>query len=134
MFHFYLAKELIKNNKNIIQIFEPLWIVMVVNFIIILFQIQLPGAVDGWILNNTGSNRIFFSGRLGGIQGGGPNVIGIICSIYCLLVIYKLLFNENNNPKNKNYFWVLMFFITFINLILTYSRGSYIAFILGITF
>ena len=25
-----------------------------------------------------------------------------------------------------------MFFITFINLILTYSRGSYIAFILGI--
>ena len=133
IFSFLIAKELIKNNKNIIQIFEPLWIVMVVNFIIILFQIQLPGAVDGWILNNTGSNTIFFSGRLGGIQGGGPNVIGIICSIYCLLVIYKLLFNENNNPKNKKYFWVLMFFITFINLILTYSRGSYIAFVLGIT-
>jgi len=60
IFSFLIAKELIKNNKNIIQIFEPLWIVMVVNFIIILFQIQLPGAVDGWILNNTGSNTIFF--------------------------------------------------------------------------
>ena len=133
MFSFLIAKELIKNNKNIIQIFEPLWIVMVVNFIIILFQIQLPGAVDGWILNNTGSNRIFFSGRLGGIQGGGPNVIGIICSIYFLHVINKLFFSENSNSKNKIFFWVLMFFITFINLILTYSRGSYIAFILGIT-
>ena len=133
IFSFLLAKEIVNNNKNIIHIFEPLWIVMVVNFIIVLFQIQLPGAVDGWILNNTGSNTIFLSGRLGGIQGGGPNVIGIICSIYCLQVIYKLFFNENSNPENKNLFWVLMFFITFINLILTYSRGSYIAFILGIT-
>jgi hypothetical protein len=133
IFSFLLAKEIVNNNKNIIHIFEPLWIVMVVNFIIVLFQIQLPGAVDGWILNNTGSNTIFLSGRLGGIQGGGPNVIGIICSIYCLQIIYKLFFNENSNPENKNLFWVLMFFITFINLILTYSRGSYIAFILGIT-
>ena len=133
IFSFLLAKEIINNNKNIIHIFEPLWIVMVVNFIIVLFQIQLPGAVDGWILNNTGSNTIFLSGRLGGIQGGGPNVIGIICSIYCLQVIYKLFFNENSNPENKNLFWVFMFFITFINLILTYSRGSYIVFILGIT-
>jgi len=132
IFCFLLARELRKNKKNIIHIFEPLWIVMVVNFLIILFQIQLPGAVDGWILNNTGSNTIFLSGRLGGIQGGGPNVIGIICSIYLLHVINKLFFTENSNPNNKIIFWMLMFFITFINLILTYSRGSYIAFILGI--
>jgi len=133
VFSYLLAKEIIKNNKNIIQIIEPLWIVMVVNFIFVLFQLQLPGSVDGWILNNTGSNTIFLSGRLGGIQGGGPNVIGIICSIYCLNVVYKLFFNENSKSGNINIFLVLMFFITFINLILTYSRGSYIAFILGLT-
>ena len=32
----------------------------------------------------------FVSGRLGGFQGGGPNVIGIFCAIYSLICIYKL--------------------------------------------
>ena len=64
---------------------------MLANFIVIIFQIQLPGTIDGWVLNNIDSINPFASGRLGGFQGGGPNVIGIICAIYCLLFVYLKL-------------------------------------------
>ena len=60
----YLCVDLVKNSKyGIIGIFEPLSIVMVANFIVAIFQIQLPGTIDGWILNNTGSTNPFTSGR-----------------------------------------------------------------------
>ena len=44
---------------------------MIANFVLVLFQIPLPGTIDGWISNNTDSMNIFTSGRLGGFQGGG---------------------------------------------------------------
>ena len=75
----YLCVEFVrKNNDNIIEIFEPLSLVMIGNFVLVIFQIELPGTIDGWISNNTDSTNPFTSGRLGGFQGGGPNVIGII--------------------------------------------------------
>ncbi len=46
-----------------IEIFEPLSIVMVANFIVVIFQIQLPGTIDGWILITTGSTNPLTSGR-----------------------------------------------------------------------
>ena len=63
---------------------------MVANFIVIIFQIQIDGDINGWIINNSESRNIFTSGRLGGLQGGGPNVIGIICAISVLVTIYKI--------------------------------------------
>ena len=63
---------------------------MIANFVLILFRIPLSGIIDGWISNNTNSTNIFVSGRLGGFQGGGPNVIGIFCAIYSLICVYKL--------------------------------------------
>ena len=77
---------------------------MVANFIVAIFQIQLPGTIDGWILNNTGSTNPFTSGRLGGFQGGGPNVIGLICSISALVCLFKVLKSKNillNLKDNK---------------------------------
>ena len=62
---------------------------MIANFLVVLFQVQLPGTIDGWILNNSGSTNPFTSGRLGGFQGGGPNVIGVICTL-CTFVYIKL--------------------------------------------
>ena len=56
---------------------------MVVNLLIILTKLQVNGNLNGWISNNTSSINPFTSGRLGGIQGGGPNVIGIICADIC---------------------------------------------------
>jgi hypothetical protein len=129
----YLCIDSIKtSSKGIIEIFEPLSIVMVANFIVVIFQVQLPGTIDGWILNNTGSSNPFYSGRLGGFQGGGPNVIGIICAIYVLICIYKVL-------NSKNFIGALLtdksnttlLVISIFNLYITYSRGSYIALFIG---
>ena len=88
----YLCIDLLQKNENrIIDLFEPLGLVMFANFIVIIFQIQLPGTIDGWVLNNIDSINPFASGRLGGFQGGGPNVIGIICAIYCLVCVHKMI-------------------------------------------
>ena len=56
------------SNKGVLEIFEPLGIVMIANLIVVLFQIQLPGTIDGWILNNSGSINPLTSGRLGCFQ------------------------------------------------------------------
>ena len=130
----YLCIDLLQKNENrIIDLFEPLGIVMLANFIVIIFQIQLPGTIDGWVLNNTDSINPFASGRLGGFQGGGPNVIGIICAIYCLLCVHKLIISGNirifllEDRLNAS-----LLFISLINLIFTFSRGSYLALFIGL--
>ncbi len=94
----YLCVDIIRENKeNLITVFEPLSYVMIANFLVILFQVQLPGAIDGWILNNSGSTNPFTSGRLGGFQGGGPNVWSDLYSV-CLLCVYKA--SSSNNILN----------------------------------
>ena len=131
----YLIVHYATDSHTIIKIFEALSFVMVANFIVIIFQIQIDGDINGWIINNSESRNIFTSGRLGGLQGGGPNVIGIICAISVLVTIYKIF--ESNKKKdyifeNKNN--TLIFLLSFFNLILTFSRGSYLALFIGICF
>jgi hypothetical protein len=130
----YLCVDVIReNNENLITVFEPLSYVMIANFLVVLFQVQLPGTIDGWILNNSGSTNPFTSGRLGGFQGGGPNVIGVICTLYVLLCVYKAsssdsffkyLFSDKLNTA--------LFIISIFNLYITYSRGSYLALYAGL--
>ena len=129
----YLCVDTVKtSSKGIIEIFEPLYLVMVANFIVVIFQFQLPGTIDGWILNNTGSSNPFTSGRLGGFQGGGPNVIGIICAVYVLVCIYKVLNSTNFiGTLLTNKFNTVLLIISLFNLYITYSRGSYIALFIG---
>ena len=138
-FYFYFllsylcVNVLIKNKKNVIQIFEPLSYVMVANFLVVIFQIQLPGVIDGWILNNTGSINFLNSGRLGGFQGGGPNVIGIVCALYSLICVYKISLSEHiikylfSNKINT-----ILLIISIFNLYITFSRGSYLALFMGL--
>ena len=130
----YLCVDfLFKNNQLLIDFFNPLGIVMLANFVLILFQIQIPGNINGWILNNTASSNPLNSGRLGGFQGGGPNVIGIICAVYLFVCLFKISNSDNPNKylvENKVNTFLLT--ISFINLFLTYSRGSYIAFLFGL--
>jgi hypothetical protein len=129
----YLCVDVIKKSKSsMIEFFEPLSIVVVANFIVVIFQIQLPGIIDGWILNNSGSTNFLTSGRLGGVQGGGPNVIGLICSIYALVCIFKVLESKNvifNLKDNKSN--TILLLISIFNLYITFSRGSYLAFFVG---
>ena len=137
-FYFLLAflciDSIEKNKESLLKIFNQLWIVMLANFFLVIFQFQLPGTIDGWILNNSGSINPFTSGRLGGFQGGGPNVIGIFCAVYALICINNLSTSSNY----KKYFFtdkfnIVFLFIALLNLYLTFSRGSYLAFLVGLT-
>ncbi len=136
-FYFVLAylciNLLLENDDKIVDFFKPLSFVMVANFIVIVFQLQLPGTIDGWISSNTDTMNPFNSGRLGGFQGGGPNVIGIICAVFSLVCIYKILSSENPirtifSDKLNSF----LLFISLINLLFTFSRGSYVAFFIGV--
>ena len=138
-FYFYFALSYLcvdyfkKNNNKVLEFFEPLSIVMIANFVLILFQVSLPGTIDGWISNNTNSTNIFVSGRLGGFQGGGPNVIGIFCAIYSLICIYKLFTADDSKKyliENKTNTFLLI--LSLINLLFTFSRGSFLALAVGI--
>ncbi len=130
----YLCIDLLQKKENrIIHLFEPLGIVMIANFVVIIFQIQLPGTIDGWVLNNSGSTNPFTSGRLGGFQGGGPNVIGIICAIYCLVCVHKMIISGNIRTfLLEDRLNASLLFISLINLIFTFSRGSYLALFIGL--
>ena len=130
----YLCVDVVRENKeSIVTIFESLSYIMIANFIVVLFQVQLPGTIDGWIFNNSGSTNIFTSGRLGGFQGGGPNVIGLICVMYVLFCIYK----ASSSPNILKYLRTeklntLLLIISLFNLYITYSRGSYLALYVGL--
>ena len=112
----YLVVNNFDNNKNnILKIFETLFLVMVINFLIILTKLQVNGNLNGWISNNTSSNNPFTSGRLGGIQGGGPNVIGIISAICSYLSFYKIINSGNylsyiiTNKANTFFLFISIF-------------------------
>ena len=131
----YLCVDILrKSDQQLIKFFEPLSIVMVANFIVVIFQMDFPGTIDGWIPNNTGSMNPFTSGRLGGFQGGGPNVIGLLSAIYVLICIYKI-------TSSKHFLKILfsdklntgLLLISGFNLYITYSRGSYLALAVGLT-
>jgi len=130
----YLCIDIVSKEDNpILSIFNQLSIVMIANFLVIVFQIQLPGYIDGWILNNSGSLNPLSSGRLGGLQGGGPNVIGILCAVYVFICIQKIINSDDifhhllSNKLNS-----VLAIISLFNLYLTYSRGSYLALLIGL--
>ena len=136
-FYFFLSFIVVSicdSEKNKIEkIFEPLSLVMVINLFIILTKFEINGNLNGWISNNTAGINPFTSGRLGGLQGGGPNVIGIICAISALVYLFKIINLEASNMSLKsNKFNLFIIFISLLNLYLTYSRGSYLA--LGVGF
>ena len=138
-FYFYfflsfLVVSICDSDKNKIEkIFEPLSLVMVINLFIILTKFEINGNLNGWISNNTAGINPFTSGRLGGLQGGGPNVIGIICAISALVYLFKIINSEVSDMSLKsNKFNLFIILISLLNLYLTYSRGSYLA--LGVGF
>ena len=136
-FYFFLSFLVVSicdsKKHKIEKIFQPLSLVMVINLLIILTKFEINGNLNGWISNNTAGINPFTSGRLGGLQGGGPNVIGIICAISALVYLFKIINLEASNMSLKsNKFNLFIIFISLLNLYLTYSRGSYLA--LGVGF
>ena len=109
--------------KDVEIFFFPLIIVYSINFIAFSLNLSFLNNSIGWITNYSDSVNLFFSGRLSGFQGSGPNVAGTIFGIFVILNFYFLQIT-----KRRYYF-----FATILNLFLffiTYSRGSYVAFLL----
>ena len=125
IFFGFLIKKYFQSNKNnnLIWFFLPMLLVVALNFIVFLLQESFLENTVGWISNYSDQSNIFLTGRLAGFQGSGPNVAGALFGIFSILNFYLYKTYQNK----------LVLFITFLNLLLfsiTFSRGSYLAFLI----
>ena len=120
-----LIKNLLSNLrlKDIEIFFLPMFIVYSLNFFAFIFDLSFLNNSIGWITNYSDSSNLFFSGRLSGFQGSGPNVAGTIFGIFTILNCYLL-----QMTKKRYYFFTIA--LNLFLFLITYSRGSYLAFLL----
>ena len=126
-FIFYLMIGLLvkkaSTNLNISDfelLFLPLVSVSALSLFSFLFDLSYLNNSIGWITNYSDTNNIFFSGRLAGFQGSGPNVAG---TIFGLLTILSFYFYK----KTVRNFYLILIFVNLFLFFITYSRGSYLA-------
>jgi len=125
IFFGFLIKKYVQANKsnNFIWFFLPMLLVIALNFIVFLLQESFLENTIGWISNYSDQSNIFLTGRLAGFQGSGPNVAGALFGIFTILNFYLYKTYQNK----------VVIFFTFLNLLLfliTFSRGSYLAFLI----
>ena len=126
-FIFYLMFGLLvkkaSTNLNISDfelLFLPLVSVSALSLFSFLFDLSYLNNSIGWITNYSDTNNIFFSGRLAGFQGSGPNVAG---TIFGLLTILSFYFYK----KTARNLYLILIFVNLFLFFITYSRGSYLA-------
>ncbi len=101
-------------------LFLPLVSVSALSLFSFLFDLSYLNNSIGWITNYSDTNNIFFSGRLSGFQGSGPNVAG---TIFGLLTILSFYFYK----KTVRNLYLILIFVNLFLFFITYSRGSYLA-------
>jgi len=125
IFSGYLFKKYIQyyKDKDLIWILIPIFLVSSLNFLTFLQQQSYLDNTIGWISNYSDTSNIFFTGRLAGFQGSGPNVAGALFGIFTLMnfYIYKLY---------KNKLSLLFLYLNFLLFLITFSRGSFMAFLI----
>ncbi len=126
-FIFYLMIGLLvkkaSTNLNVSDfelLFLPLVSVSALSLFSFLFDLSYLNNSIGWITNYSDTNNIFFSGRLAGFQGSGPNVAG---TIFGLLTILSFYFYK----KTFRNLYLVLIFVNLFLFFITYSRGSYLA-------
>jgi len=126
-FIFYLMIGLLvkkaSTNLNISDfelLFLPLVSVSALSLFSFIFDLSYLNNSIGWITNYSDTNNIFFSGRLAGFQGSGPNVAG---TIFGLLTILSFYFYK----KTVRNLYLILIFVNLFLFFITYSRGSYLA-------
>ena len=126
-FIFYLMIGLLvkkaSTNLNISDfelLFLPLVSVSALSLFSFLFDLSYLNNSIGWITNYSDTNNIFFSGRLAGFQGSGPNVAG---TIFGLLTILSFYFYK----KTVKNLYLILIFVNLFLFFITYSRGSYVS-------
>jgi len=129
---YFLFRILITNHSNLdeINFFRTFYILIPINFIFIFLKDSVSIKDVGWISANIDTNNLYLSGRLAGLQGSGPNVFGLISAISVVYFLHKIL---NNTAKNILLDYTMLL-ISFVCLIFSKSRGSYISLFLVFTF
>ena len=115
--------------KFVKYLFLPIAIVSVANFIVYITGYTSFDNNNGWIASNIWPSNLLNSGRLAGIQGGGPNVLGALLGLSTLVFIFYFL--RSKDLKSK-IIYIFILFISIFSLFLTFSRGSYVAIILSL--
>ena len=120
----FLFKKVLNklSDSEISVIFDSLIIVSIFSIAAFLTQQSFLGNSIGWITNYSDTTNIFLSGRLSGFQGSGPNVAGTVFGLLSILFFYTY------KTTDKKYYFSFAFINLFLFL-LTFSRGSYLAFI-----
>ena len=116
-------------DKLVRSLFLPISLVSVANFIVYITEYTSADNNNGWIPSNIWPSNLLNSGRLAGIQGGGPNVLGALLGLSTLVLIYYYI--KTNELKLK-IIYITILFISIFCLFLTFSRGSYVAILLSL--
>ncbi len=112
----------ITNLKNLEYFLLPIWSITLLNLITFIFELSFVGNTLGWISFFYEDPSFFNRGRLAGYQGGGPNVAGLLTIFIVYLSIYFYL-------NTKKIYYLVISFINLFLLFITFSRGSYLAFV-----
>ncbi len=111
--------------QNIEYLFLPLWSITFLNLVTFILELSFLNNTLGWISFFYEDPTFFNRGRLSGYQGGGPNVAGLLFIFLVFMSFYLYV-------KTKKMYYLIISFINLFLLILTSSRGSYLAFTLSI--
>ena len=125
MLSYLFFRTLILNRENLdeVNFYKTFYVLMPINFLFIFLKNSINLGEVGWISANIDTTNLYYSGRLAGLQGSGPNVFGLISAISIIYFLHKLL---DHSIKN-NFLDYILLLISFVCLIFSKSRGSFIA-------
>ena len=117
---------LIKKTIYDLQYFlAPFVLVSILNLIATIFQTSFVDNTIGWITYYYENPSFLDRGRLSGFQGSGPNVAGGMFTVLTFLTFY--LYKET-----RNIIWLLFSLINSYLVFMSFSRGSYLSFLIGV--
>ncbi len=107
----------------------PIGIVPLTNLVVYITKYTSPDLNNGWIQSHFELTNIFNEGRLAGLQGGGPNVLGALLGLSTITFLHYTIKEKDVRYKSA---YGLILIISIFCLFLTFSRGSYVAIFLSL--
>ena len=116
-------------SKLIKLILLPIGLVPLTNLVVYITKYTSSDLNNGWIQSYIEFTNIFNEGRLAGLQGGGPNVLGALLGLSTITYLHYTLKEKDIRYK---LLYGLILIISIFCLFLTFSRGSYVAIFLSL--
>ena len=126
-FLFYLYTKNL-SLKEVQLLFTPtIFFVVTVNLITAFYELSYLNNTVGWISYYYDNPSFINRGRLAGFQGSGPNVAG---SLFSIILFISCFFYY----KFKIKVYLIYSIFSGLLILLTYSRGSYLALFVAVSF